>query len=59
MDDGALGGFGELEYHAPAVGAGTGQTTHTDLSQVWAFSGPAEAVGRIARLLLGEVFAEK
>jgi len=34
VDDGPLGGFGELEYHAPAVGAGTGQAAHTDVSQV-------------------------
>ena len=56
VDDGGLGGFGELEYHAPAVGAGTGLTAYTDVSQVWAFHGPAQTLSRIARQLLGSVF---
>jgi hypothetical protein len=44
--------FSELEYHAPAIGHGTGRTSYTDESQVWAFRGPREPVLAIARKLL-------
>ena len=47
-----LGFFCELEYHAPAIGAGTGQTRSHDASQVWAFRGPQAAIQRVARELL-------
>ena len=49
VDDGALGGFGELEYHSPAVD-GAGATTVRDSSEVWAFAGTGlgEMVERIA-----------
>jgi hypothetical protein len=56
VDDGGLGGFGELEYHAAAVGAGTGLTAGTDVSQIWGFHGPAAALARIAEQLLGPVY---
>jgi hypothetical protein len=55
-DDGALGGFGELEYHAPGVGAWTGLAACTDESQVWGFQGPMETISEIARQLLGPLF---
>jgi hypothetical protein len=38
VDDGALGGFGELEYHSPAIGS-AGEQSVTDCSEVWAFAG--------------------
>lgn len=52
-DDGKLGLFGELEYHAPAIGGQTGLTSSSDQSQVWAFSGPEGPIRAIAELLLG------
>jgi len=36
-DSGNLGGFGEMEYHAPAIGKKTGLTTYTDTSSLWLF----------------------
>ena len=38
VDDGALGGFGEMEYHGPAAVASAGGDAG-DLSEVWAFCG--------------------
>jgi hypothetical protein len=52
-DDGYYGAFGELEYHAPAIGGDTGRTSGEDRSQVWAFHGPEGAVRAIAEALLG------
>jgi hypothetical protein len=49
-DDGKLGNFGELEYHAPAIGAG--MDTYTDLSQLWAFRAERSAIEGIAKRLL-------
>jgi hypothetical protein len=51
----ALGAFGELEYHTPAIGGGSGPTTLTDTSQLWAFSGPPAAIAAVARRLLGSL----
>jgi hypothetical protein len=50
--DSGLGSFSELEYHMPAIGRGAGSSYHEDVSQVWAFRGPDEAVRTIARRLL-------
>ncbi len=51
-----LGQFSELEYHVPAVGAGTGRTACEDVSQTWAFRGPREELVRImGRLLTPDV----
>ena len=52
-DDGNLGDFGELEYHSPAIGGDTGNTTYEDRSQVWAFLGRVELVDEVAQRLLG------
>jgi hypothetical protein len=52
-DDGALGAFGELEYHTPAVGGDTGLDSYVDRSQVWAFAGEEERILEIAEQLLG------
>lgn len=48
----ALGAFCEIEYHAPAIGFGTGRTRSDDTSQVWAFRGPAEDIQKVANNLL-------
>ena len=48
----ALGSFSELEYHAPAIGAGTGRTRYDDESTLWAFRGPEAKIKAIARRLL-------
>lgn len=47
-----LGRFSELEYHSPAIGAGTGLSRGEDLSQTWAFRGSREAIDRIVARLL-------
>jgi hypothetical protein len=47
-----LGCFSELEYHAPAIGPGTGRRSCDDVSQVWAFRGPRGEIDRIAHSLL-------
>jgi hypothetical protein len=52
-DDGNLGSFGELEYHTPAIGAGTGMTAYQDRSQVWAFAGKKQNINRVGQYLLG------
>lgn len=51
VDDGALGGFGEMEYHTPAL-ASQGPTTLTDTSEVWGFTGPAGHLTILAEQLL-------
>ena len=48
-----LGMFGELEYHTPAIGGATGQASLTDVSQLWAYTGPTAAIEAIGRRLLG------
>lgn len=50
-----LGQFSELEYHIPAIGAGTGQASCSDEAQVWAFRGSESDIKRIAQILLGAV----
>ena len=45
--------FNELEYHAAAVTARSGEAVIRDESRVWAFRGPKEAVAMAARQLLG------
>jgi hypothetical protein len=47
----ALGAFSELEHHAPA--AGIDGASSDDVSQVWAYRGPADAIRAIAARLLG------
>ncbi len=51
VDDGALGGFGEMEYHAPAIDASG--TTQTE-AENWGFIGPREAVRELAKRLSGD-----
>jgi hypothetical protein len=45
IDDGALGGFGELEYHAPYLCAE--RPSVADVSQLWGFAGPADAMVKL------------
>jgi len=52
-DDGNFADFGEMEYHAPAIGDGTGRTSYTDRSQLWAFRADGSVIKRIAHRLLG------
>lgn len=52
-DDGNFADFGEMEYHAPAIGYGTGLTSYTDRSQLWAFRADKPVIEQIARRLLG------
>lgn len=49
------GPFSELEYHSPAIGAGTGLTRYTDESQLWAFRGKYADIARIAHTLLSSL----
>ena len=52
VDNGGLGGFGELEYHSPAIGGPSGRDEVTDRSELWAFSGSAQAMSGISRAIL-------
>lgn len=47
-----LGSFSELEYHIPAIGRGTRQTSCTDTSVIWAFRGTYEQIKTVCGLLL-------
>jgi hypothetical protein len=53
VDEAAYGSFCELEYHAPAWGALPDPARSEDISQVWAFRGPREAIDAVALKLLG------
>lgn len=50
--NGQLGEFSELEYHAPAIGHGTGCIRREDAAQVWAFRGSRSEIGIVAKTLL-------
>ena len=52
IDDGGLGGFAELEFHAPSLRHGGRETNETTCS-TWGFIGPVEAI-----LDLSETLAE-
>ncbi|MBD2862556.1 hypothetical protein [Paenibacillus oceani] len=51
-DGGQLGGFGELEYHTPAVPIGTHSFT-SDRSQLYYFTGETGRIHALASLMLG------
>ena len=51
-------GFGEMEYHAPAVGTHPLPQTVEDTSSLWAFEGTYEQIQDLSRKLL-EVSLEK
>jgi len=46
-------GFGELEYHGPAVGPAPLPRWWEESARVWAFAGPPERMAGLARELLG------
>jgi hypothetical protein len=50
--NGKWGMFSEMEYHVPAIGGETGLAQIEDRSQLWAFRGSREEMGKIARSLL-------
>ncbi len=50
-DGGDIGGFGEMEYHAPAAVADNFFRTR-DVSRTWCFAGPAPRVQETLRTLL-------
>ena len=45
IDAGALGGFGEMEYHAPFICAE--RPTVADVSQLWGFAGPVDEMVKL------------
>lgn len=51
------GMFSEMEYHVPAIGGSTGLQHIEDRSQLWAFRGSKEDIGKIARALLSSEIA--
>ena len=53
VDEVEFGSFCEMEYHAPGLGSLPNPARSEDISQVWAFRGPREAVDAVARKLLG------
>jgi hypothetical protein len=53
VDEPGIGSFCELEYHAPALGALPDPAASEDVSQVWAYRGPREAISAVAVKLLG------
>ncbi len=53
VDEAEFGSFCELEYHTPALGELPDPAKSEDVSQVWAFRGPCEAIDAVALKLLG------
>lgn len=52
-DSGQFGGFGEMEYHDPAIIAGREPSTRTGASLTHVIAGPDAAVRKAAELLMG------
>ena len=55
IDDGMYGGFGELEYHSPAIHVGKGENEVNDSSETWGFSGPAKEIKELCDSILKDV----
>jgi hypothetical protein len=55
VDDGQLGGFGEMEYHSPAIEMNKGEYKIEDSSETWGFVGPEEGVEELVGRFVGEV----
>lgn len=51
VNDGTLGGFGEMEYHTPAL-ASQGPAALTDTSETWGFTGSVKHLKVLAEQLL-------
>lgn len=52
-DDGALGGFGELECNGQAIGGDTGRSAAADQFVLWLYVGAADKVRKLIPHLLG------
>jgi hypothetical protein len=52
-DDGAYGGYGEMEVYGRAIGGETGCSCSTDTMALWLYVGTAHQLGAIALHLLG------
>lgn len=52
-DDGAYGGYGEMEVYGRAIGGDTGRATSTDSMTLWLYVGPPSRLSAIATHLLG------
>ena len=52
-DGGVNGAYGELEYHSPAMGDGTGRLDCFDRAHLWGFQGSKTNIVRIMRAFLG------
>jgi hypothetical protein len=46
-------GFGEMEYHSPAVSGDPGMDVYVDHSQLWSFRGPPDVIEIVGYRLLG------
>ncbi len=58
-DGGANGAYGELEYHSPAMGDGTGLTQCFDRAQLWGFQGSKKHILAIMSTFLGHAVIEE
>ena len=52
VDDGALGGFGEMEYHSPALDRTAGRTAIDDVCETWTCAGDASEIESVEKALL-------
>lgn len=52
-DDGAMGGFGEMECHGQTIGGETGLSSSSDAFILWMYVGPMDRLKTIAAYLLG------
>ena len=52
VDDGAYGGFGELEYHSKAINIDSGESETEDQSETWGFSGTLSDINNICENIL-------
>ena len=58
-DGGVNGAYGELEYHSPAMGNGTGRSECFDRAQLWGFQGSREDIVRMMSVFLGSAVVEQ
>lgn len=54
VDNGALGGFGEIEYHTPAMAPDLCSEVR-DVCTTWAFAGPAQALSELVERVIGQL----
>ena len=58
-DGGVNGAYGELEYHSPAMGNGSGRTECFDCAQLWGFQGSRRNILEIMSMFLGSAVIEQ